>query len=303
MKLCKSYIVVALLAHVLGAVGFFIDPRMEDGEYIIEIPEDETSEPLVKRWEPLKKRGGFPVRLPPQRAPPPPKPFYGLQKRRGTGQMSFIYDEDTKRVEEVQADLYHDGTLPLQNPRTRCHHGSHYPTLYYSMNPDDYRASKQSFFNWCEVYGFRKGHVELSLKGSVAVYVCQKKVVMVGPNRCSEGEYLAAEALMNETCGELKPGKVFMKAWNKEYGRSFKGSHICGTFGDYLVLPGVSENAGFGDEYRVKPSKETLAKMKDDEGGSSLAVKDHDKSFNGTVEQEGEVDEKEARLEEEQAWD
>jgi hypothetical protein len=258
MKLYKPSIIATLLGRALGAAGgFYIDPDLEDGEYRFELPDDETSKPLL-----IGPRGPqlhSPFRDPIDKPRKYPPPFHVLKKRGGTGQMSYIYNEDTKRVEDVQADLYHAGVLPLPHPEKRCHHDSHYPTVYYDMNADDYRASKQSLFNWCDLYGFRSGHVELSLQGSVAVYVCQPKVVMVGPNRCSEGEYLAAEALMNETCGELKPAKVFIKEWNKEYGRSFKGSHVCGRHGDHLILPGAKEGAIFGkDEYKKKPSRKKM---------------------------------------------
>lgn len=248
-------------ARAVVSQGFYLDPRMEDGEYSIHVPYhdddddgDATSNgvkpaaaPLVRRWEPQSRTWEHVVNLTSSPPPPPLSSLRRFGKRFGTGEMTFVFNEETKAVENLALDTFHTGELPLLRAELNCDHSVHYPTMFEDLDADDYRASRRSFFNWCELYTFRGGHVEVSLKGSVAVYTCARLHVYETPQRCSEGEYIEAERLMNRTCGRLKPGRVSMDPWAKEYGRAFKGTAICNTYETHALVPGADEDS-FGDK-------------------------------------------------------
>ncbi|PHH90021.1 hypothetical protein CDD83_4705 [Cordyceps sp. RAO-2017] len=202
----------------LDAEGFHIHPDLPDGHYNIELRRD--GEHLVRRWAPLQKRWE-------QLEAPPQKRRERLEKRQGgTGQVTFLVDEDTTTVEGVSQDLFTLQRLPLPRTLISCEPDRSYNTLRYPLPKADYEASREALFNWCNIYKMYEGHVSLALNGTVAVYACQRKFNKMGLNICSKAEFLAVEARVDNACGNSS-GYGFIYDWGKEYGRTWKGEAVC----------------------------------------------------------------------------
>ncbi|KAI9170933.1 hypothetical protein HJFPF1_00412 [Paramyrothecium foliicola] len=211
--------------------GFFIDPELPDGNYHVTMGRDGAA-PLVKRWHAKEKRWHrLEVREP-------------KAKGWGSGEYTFVVDENQGRVVDVNLDLYAQSKLPVPVSDTGCYHSHEYETFNYALDADDYRHTKQSFYNWCDLYPVNTGHVELALKGNVAVYVCMRR--RGDTKYCSEAEFEDCEAHMNRTCG-AGPAWTWIKDWSKEYGRSWKGQKVCGKTGKYFTHP----SPGYWDDVKI----------------------------------------------------
>lgn len=229
MKLVLYFILAALVGldvtqqseeHEDEHDGFYLDSNLPDGNYQVTLQAKGTA-PLIKRWEPKEKRWGH---LQPRAS----------REGAGSGEYTFVVDEDEGRVVDVSLDLYSQSKLPVPVTKTGCFHSQLYETFNYELDAEDYRHSKMAFYNWCDVYPLGRFHIEMALKGNVAVYVCTRG--QGGSQFCSEAEYEDAEAHMNKTCGAA-PAFTWIKSWNKEYGRSWKGQRICGKYGKNFRHP------------------------------------------------------------------
>ncbi|PHH65791.1 hypothetical protein CDD81_1518 [Ophiocordyceps australis] len=195
--------------------GFFIDPAMPDGQYSIDLAANGNH--LVRRWSESGQR------------------WQKLRKREGTTETTFLVDDHLQEVKAVSYDQYAPQRLPFPEAETHCLHYRDYNTLNYPLIQADYYASKRALFNWCSLFPIVDGHVALALDGNVAVYVCQRRKTGLSTNYCSEGEFKAAEARINATCG-LSSGYTFIRDWNKEYGRAWRGERTCRRWGQMKGL-------------------------------------------------------------------
>ncbi|KAM4060664.1 hypothetical protein HRG_001790 [Hirsutella rhossiliensis] len=229
--------------------GFHIDPSLPDGHYSIHLKEDGNHH--VRRWTSHKKR------------------WQRLQKRQGTHEYTWLVDDETNKVEGLALDSFAKQRVPVPPMRVSCIHLREYNTLNYPLPADDYRASKQALFNYCNIFNFIEGHIAMALNGTVAVYVCQRKVTIIHENVCAEAEYKAVEARLNQSCGDAS-AYGFIGDWNKEYGRNWRGEKVCRRWGkkvynspanfNFENLPGngALTSEPFGD--RPEKSKEQFLK-------------------------------------------
>ena len=192
--------------------GFDVDTNLPDGHYSITVYQNGSQH--MRRWAPDEKR------------------WHAMEKRQGTGEYTFLVDDAKGSVVDVAFDSYSKQRVPLPNPQTQCVHLRQYGPLNYPLIADDYRESKRALYNFCNVFKFVEGHVSMALNGNVMAYVCQRRATSLGRNTCAEAEYKAAEALMNKTCGD-SAGYVWIKKWNKEYGRMWKGEKPCRRWGEF----------------------------------------------------------------------
>lgn len=198
--------------------GFHIDPSLPDGNYRITLSDEPSSTPhIVKRWEPLQRR------------------WQALEKRgTGTNQYTFLVDEADGQVKEVALDVHAKTSLPIPVTLSECIPFRRYEGQNRTLIQDDYYASKQAFFNWCEMFPIVQGHIEMALNGNVAVWACQRRYKMLHRNWCSEAEYEEAERYMNQSC-QGGPAWVYMGPWKKEYGRGWKGDHACRNWAKFVT--------------------------------------------------------------------
>ena len=201
---------------VTATLGGYTIPRdLPDGHYTIALHPNGTAL-HTRRWHAPSRR------------------WHTLHRRAGgTGEYSFLVDDAHLRLEAVSQDSHAQQRVPLPADKLQCHclHQRAYSPLNYPLPPQDYYASKQELFNWCNTFGWQGHHVSMALGGSVAVYVCGRKHTHHVNGVCSEAEYLAAEGILNQTCGDAA-GYVFIDEWNKEYGRMFRGETICRLWQD-----------------------------------------------------------------------
>ncbi|KAH8714195.1 hypothetical protein BGZ61DRAFT_530852 [Ilyonectria robusta] len=214
-----------------GASAFQVPHNLPDGDYRITYGDTPDTEPLVRRFNPIAKRWS-----------PVPR---GLHS--GTAEYNIVVDEDVTpaKISEVNLDTHHTkSSLPLLITDTGCYHKIPYP-----LDHADHAASKQSLLNYCSLYNFHRAHIELSLHGKVAVFVCNTQS-HTGSKWCSEGEFNAAEAVFNKTCGADNAAWVFMADTNKMYGRAWRGTNICRPEKDWL--PNGKGKGGFVDNQGAK---------------------------------------------------
>lgn len=245
MKPISSLIIWATVCAAHN--GFYVDPEMPDGHYRISYSDnDESAEPLVKRLEPETSRWRH----------------FSKRKQGGSGEYNLVVDEDTQTVESVNYDLHGQADLPLPVSEKGCFEqfGN------YTLDQDDYLASKYSLYNWCKMYSFTSDHIELSLKGNVAVYACNRNSGTTGRNYCSEGEFKAAEAIMNQTCGTAA-AYTFMHKWAKEYGRTWKGLQICSGRAKLFRYTGSGDWGPFKDQHAPDIGKPRIVHGDDDDDG------------------------------------
>ncbi|PHH72449.1 hypothetical protein CDD82_5975 [Ophiocordyceps australis] len=244
----KHHLIAAVISALLLATtwsvpvdphshGFLVDAAMPDGQYSIDLMANGNH--LVHRWSESGKR------------------WQKLRKRQGTTETTFLVDDDLQEVKSVSYDQYAPQRLPFPEAETHCLHYRDYNTLNYPLIQADYYASKQALFNWCNLYPVVEGHVALALDGNVAVYVCQRRMTGLSTNYCSEGEFKAAEARINATCG-LSSGYTYIRDWNKEYGRAWRGERTCRRWGQMkglLHTGAVAFNDGPGKGELTKEPK------------------------------------------------
>ena len=139
---------------VTATLGGYTIPRdLPDGHYTIALHPTGTAlhtrrwHAPSRRWHPLHRRAG------------------------GTGEYSFLVDDAHLRLEAVSQDSHAQQRVPLPADKLQCHclHQRAYSPLNYPLPPQDYYASKQELFNWCNTFGWQGHHVSMALGGSVAV--------------------------------------------------------------------------------------------------------------------------------------
>ncbi|CAM1510479.1 Fc.00g008140.m01.CDS01 [Cosmosporella sp. VM-42] len=203
---------------IIRVMTWIIDHDLPDGRYHIALPQandTNTTKPLVKRY--------------------PHDMASGLERRGSEGSLNLVkryYNKHNgvypKRLTDDKWVIEKEtGKVPIPITENGCEDHSR------DLDEDDYLASKQSFFNWCALYHGYGDHIELSLKGTVAVFACTN-----GPQMsCSGKEYEYAEKVFDKACGEKKPGWIYARDWAKGYGRAFKGTDVCGVWDMVLTHP------------------------------------------------------------------
>ena len=260
MKHAILLIIAALAARCCASTGgFLIDHDLPDGNYRVTLAEDGSEDHLVKRWEPVVRRWQ-PVPLAKRMNLKRPHwidhatgiwhflaqwpsakhkwftagqaearpPHFVDDKGTPSDAYTFIVDDDTGTFADLSVDLPNEGELPMKPAETRCVTNAKYSTMMeYGLDPADYYASKQGLYNWCDVYRFENVHIEMALRGTVAVYVCQETFEFDSYNSCSEAEYEWAEIAFNNTCGDGPAWSYFAPPFHKRYGRTWKGERVC----------------------------------------------------------------------------
>lgn len=101
----------------------------------------------------------------------------------------------------------------------------------YILDEHDYVQAVENLDYHCEKFEILSGTFYASVVGKSIAYVCAKDDWADHPNSCNWREWEDAESLLDDKCGKLAAGFVYMKDWAKTYGRARAGMQICENMG------------------------------------------------------------------------
>jgi hypothetical protein len=139
----------------------------------------------------------------------------------GSGEVTAIVNDTgpVPQVERVALDSKPNSVLPFAFDRRAC-----FKVIPETFAEEEYKQAKQAFVNYCSTHKWAYFYASVSVKGNVVVYTCRRQNSW---GTCSEGEYEFAEAIIDASCGEGKPGYTYSTKYDQEYGRAWRGVPVC----------------------------------------------------------------------------
>ena len=98
-----------------------------------------------------------------------------------------------------------------------CYNGEHL------LDGTNFEQAKAMLASECQDWNIPSGGSIVAVVGSVAVYACS----WGGSNPCGEDEMIFMMARINDECGNLRSGDVWMQDWAKIYGRGKAWNSFC----------------------------------------------------------------------------